>query len=78
VSGVRVYTFFGQTDDAPRPFAARALASDTAARRAAVEALRERPGWGVVTVYEDARMVGRAAMGPVRFGSGPPVVGALQ
>jgi len=78
VSAVPVYTFYGHADRAPTPFAARALTSDTAARSAAVEALRERPSWGMVTVYQDERMVGRAAMGPVRFGAGPPLAAALQ
>jgi hypothetical protein len=73
-----VYTFYGQNDPAPTPFAARVLKSDTAARSAAVEALREHPSWGMVTVYQDERMVGRAAMGPVRFGTGPLVGPPLQ
>lgn len=78
MSAVPVYTFYGQSDPAPTPFAARALSSDTAARSAAVEALRERPSWGMVTVYQERRMVGRAAMGPVRFGAGAPVAAPLQ
>jgi hypothetical protein len=75
---MQVYTFYGLTDPAPTPFAARALTSDTAARNAALDALREHPSWGMVTVYQAERMVGRAAMGPVRFGAGSPVGSALQ